>query len=84
MLLSCLWQHGAFIYIAHSGVSDLSAAALSPPCRSTQAATWFVMPFYQVYSEAGDFSVKNKCAIMSGPVHSCMGGRMLTLQWDLL
>jgi hypothetical protein len=27
---------------------------------STQAATWFVLPFYQVYSEAGDFSVKNK------------------------
>ena len=32
--------------------------------RSTQLATWFVMPFYQVYSEAGDFSVKNKCDIM--------------------
>ncbi len=28
--------------------------------RSTQAATWFVMPFYQVYADAGDFSVKNK------------------------
>lgn len=27
---------------------------------STQAATWFVLPFYQVYSEAGDFSIKNK------------------------
>ena len=30
------------------------------PSRSTQIATWFVLPFYQVYAEAGDFSVKNK------------------------
>ncbi|GAX78046.1 hypothetical protein CEUSTIGMA_g5488.t1 [Chlamydomonas eustigma] len=28
---------------------------------STQAATWLVLPFYQVYAEAGDFSIKNKC-----------------------
>eukprot|EP00798_Chlamydomonas_sp_ICE-L_P030467 gene30467-35478_t len=27
---------------------------------STQAGTWLVLPFYQVYSEAGDFTVKNK------------------------
>jgi hypothetical protein len=33
-----------------------------PVCRSTQAATWFVMPFYQVYAEAGDFTVKDRQA----------------------
>ena len=27
---------------------------------STQAATWFILPFYASYADAGDFSVKNK------------------------
>ncbi|KAF5836465.1 LMBR1-like membrane protein-domain-containing protein [Dunaliella salina] len=28
---------------------------------STQGATWIVLPFYQVYSEAGDFTVRSRC-----------------------
>ncbi len=40
--------------------------------RSTQCATWLVLPFYQVYSEAGDFSIKNRFVVMSSslPDHS--------------
>lgn len=29
-------------------------------CRSTQFLTWLLLPFFQYYSVAGDFSVKNK------------------------
>lgn len=29
--------------------------------RTTQVATWLVLPFYQQYSEAGDFTVKARC-----------------------
>ena len=29
-------------------------------CRSTQALTWLILPFFQYYADAGDFTVKNK------------------------
>ena len=64
-----LYMHGCTRGI-YSGCVAVEWRTKLQPCvvplsrRSTQLATWFVMPFYQVYSEAGDFSVKNKCDIM--------------------
>ena len=35
--------------------------ALRCACRSTQVLTWLLLPFFQYYSEAGDFTVKGRC-----------------------
>lgn len=29
-------------------------------CRSTQVGTWLLLPFLQVFSEAGDFTIRTR------------------------
>lgn len=45
-------------------------------------ATWLVLPFYQQYSEAGDFTVKARCRPDLGPARGWHhgGGRVLSRQ----
>lgn len=35
---------------------------ISPlPCLPLQVLTWLVLPFFQVYADAGDFTVSGRC-----------------------